>query len=205
MDDDFELLKAWRAGDEAAASRLIRRHFGRVYQFFRSKLDNDVEDLTQRTFMACVESRDRVETTSFRAYVLGVAHNLLLMHLRTKMRRDRRFDLTDVSAVDFGDSPSRLAAGREEQRLLLAGLRRIPMDLQIAVELFYWEDMTAGEIATVLAIPEGTVRSRLRRAKELLKEEVGKLGAAAEHRDSTVTNLEHWARSLRGKLGRNPE
>ena len=60
------------------------------------------------------------------------------------------------------------AAQHEEQRLLLEALRRIPLDLQIAIELHYWEGMSGPDLAQVLDIPEGTVRSRLRRAREPL-------------------------------------
>ena len=78
VDSDAELLERWRDGDEEAASKLIRRHFSRVYGFFRSKLDDHVEDLTQRTFMACVEAKERLgPDTSFRAYVLGTARRQL--------------------------------------------------------------------------------------------------------------------------------
>lgn len=206
MTSDIDLLEAWKGGDDGAASTLIRRHFSRVYQFFRSKLENDVEDLTQRTFMACVEKRDRFpETASFRAYLLGIARKQLLMYLRSKGRRAKRIEPLEVSAVDAGGSPSNVAAIREEQELLLAALRQIPIDLQIAIELFYWEEMTAGEIAVVLEIPEGTVRSRLKRARELLKDRIGGMQVSEQLRNSTVRDLERWAASLRGSLGKEPD
>ena len=79
MSDDLDLLEAWRAGDKEAAGTLLRRHFSRVFQFFRSKLDDHVDDLTQRTFMACVEARERLRPeVSFRAYLLGIARKQLL-------------------------------------------------------------------------------------------------------------------------------
>jgi RNA polymerase sigma-70 factor (ECF subfamily) len=201
--NDFELLASWKSGDEAAASRLIRRHFSRVYQFFRSKLDDQFDDLTQRTFTACLEARDRIpDHVSFRAYLLGIARKQLLMHFRTKMRREKRIELLDVSAIDLGASPSHVAAVHEEQQVLLAALRLIPVDLQIAIELFYWEEMTAAEIGVVLEIPEGTVRSRLRRARDLLKERIDAMGVPKHVRDSTIHDLEQWAGSLRGALGK---
>lgn len=198
MSDDVELLRRWREGDEEAASRLLRRHFSRVFNFFRSKLDSEVEDLTQRTFLACVESRDRLDDdTSFAAYLLGIARKQLLFHLRTKLRRDRRIELATVSAVDLAASPSVAAVIREEQELLLAALRRIPIDLQIAIELFYFEEMPGHEIAAVLEIPVGTVRSRLRRAKEALRAKLLDLDAPDDLKRSTVDNLEQWAEKIR--------
>ena len=198
MLSDAELLALWRNGDEDAASRLIRRHFAGVYRFFRSKLDDHVEDLTQRTFMACLEARERLgPDTSFKAYVLGVARKQLLFHLRGKLRHDRRFDLAEVSAVDAGASPVSAVAFREQQQLLLAALRRIPLDLQIAIELFYFEGLQGDDIARVIEIPVGTVRSRLRRAREALRVAIGELEAPAALAQSTIENLEHWAGRIR--------
>src|SRR5690606_12989864 len=91
--------------------------------------------------------------------------------------------------------PSHLDA-RHEQRLLLAALRHIPLDLQIALELHYWEGMAGPELAEVLGVPEGTVRSRLRRAKELLTERLGELADSPALLESTLSDLDGWARSL---------
>lgn len=203
MADDFELLAAWQAGDKQAASTLLRRHFSRVYQFFRSKLDDQVDDLTQRTFMAAVEQPERLaNATSFKAYLLGIARKQLLMHLRTRHRRDKRFELMEISAVDAGASPSQVVAVGEEQHVLLSALRQIPLDLQMAIELFYWEEMTTEEIGVVLEIPGGTVRSRLRRGRELLREAITKVAADPQLAESTIQNLDQWAASLRGVLAR---
>jgi RNA polymerase sigma-70 factor (ECF subfamily) len=205
MSDDLQLLRAWRSGDEAAGNRLVRRHFVTVFCFFSSKVQELATDLTQQTFLACVEGRDRLrEDTSFRAYLLAIARNLLYSYFRKKGRRDKVEQLGEVSIQDLAGSPSRVIALREEQRLVLLALRHIPVDLQIALELFYWEDMTMVEIGVVLGIPEGTVKSRLHRARRLLRQGMEDLAESADLLDTTADNLERWARSLRAALQPEP-
>ena len=101
-----------------------------------------------------------------------------------------------VAAV-AGPSPSTLAAAREEHRLLLAALRRLPISMQVALELFYWEGMGVAEIGEVLGIPVGTVKSRLQRARSRLEAIVAELAASEPLRRSTLGGFERWTRELR--------
>jgi RNA polymerase sigma-70 factor (ECF subfamily) len=91
--------------------------------------------------------------------------------------------------ADLAESPSQWAAQREDEVRLREALRRIPVELQIAIELFYFENMTAAEVATVLEIPEGTVRSRVRRALVRLRAELEQVGAAPDLVDRTMTQI----------------
>jgi RNA polymerase sigma-70 factor (ECF subfamily) len=195
--DDRELLLAWRAGDRDAGGELIERYHRLLYRFFRNKADDVVEDLVQRTFLVCVERRDEIrEGASFRAYLLAVARSEIVRHWREHGRGPARIDPLATSVEDLGMTPSRaLAASQEQQRLLLA-LRRIPLAFQVALELHYWEGATAPELAVVLDVPEGTVRSRLRRGKELLRDELARLGPLATLRDDTLAAVDDWARSV---------
>ena len=198
MRSDFELLDAWRAGDAKAGNELFRRHFDAVCRFFRNKVHDGVEDLIQKTFMACVRSRDAFRKEgSFRAYLFTIARHELYQHFERHSRDQRRINPEVDSVVHLGPGPSTVAARRAEQRLLLDALRKLPLNLQIALELFYWEDMSASELADVLGIPEGTVRTRLRRARQLLEESLRDSGASAPDISATLTGLEEWARSLR--------
>ncbi len=193
---DFELLEAWRAGDRAAGSRLFDRHFPALYRFFRGKLAEGVEDLIQTVFLACQSSSVPLRReASFRGYLFTVAKNELYRRFRER-RREGVLDLSLSSLEDMGISPRSIVAQHEEQRLLLAALRRIPVELQLIIELHYWEELSGPELAAALEIPEGTVRSRLRRAREALEREIAKLGQGELLR-STLTGFESWARSLK--------
>lgn len=198
----MELLQAWRAGDNAAGSRLLRRHFRTLFRFFRSKVSHGVEDLVQQTLLACSESAHRFRgDSSFKTYLLAIARTQLLMHLRKYARKGKQIDQLETSIADVLGSPSVVVAGKDEQKLVLAALRHIPIDLQIAVELHYWEEMRIDDIAVVVGIPSGTVKSRLNRARRLVREQILKAEQfPAALRETTAGELDHWARSLREKL-----
>jgi RNA polymerase sigma-70 factor (ECF subfamily) len=196
--DDYDLLAAWRAGDAVSGNKLVERHVGTLYRFFANKVSEGMEDLAQRTLLACVESKDRIDSTrSFRAYLLGIARHVLWRHYRHARRDDRAKLLGRASAESIVGTPSRELAVKEERKLLLHGLRRLPIDSQIALEMFYWEGMSIPEIAGVLEEPVGTLKSRLARGRVQLREEITEIEQREGVRESTLTKLEDWARSLR--------
>ena len=59
VDGDLELLRDWRAGDDGAGNRLVRRHFDSIYRFFENKVREGADEMTQRTFLGCVEAKER--------------------------------------------------------------------------------------------------------------------------------------------------
>ncbi len=180
--EDIDLLAHWRRGDTEAGNRLLRRHFSRVYRFFRSKLDRGAEDLAQQTFLAVVEGRDRIrDGSSFKGYVFGIARRQLMLVLRKRYRRPEALDLDAVSMsvlIDDKDpSPSQFVAQRHEQRLLISALRTLPLDYQIALELHYWEEMGVADIAAVLDASPGTIKSRLSRGRSALARAVERMAS----------------------------
>lgn len=202
-DDDVGLLDAWKAGDRKAGAALFERHYPSVLRFFHNKAGEHGKDLIQRTFLRCLEARDRIlPGSSFRAYLFGVARNVLLEHFRGVKRDGERIDgmVTTIQDLSPHPTPSSALSRKREVQLLLAALRRIPIELQMALELFYWEDMSAGEIAAVFDLPEGTIRTRLRRARQLLERELSASAASPAELRSTLSGLADWARQIRGEL-----
>ncbi|MCA9648863.1 MAG: sigma-70 family RNA polymerase sigma factor [Myxococcales bacterium] len=203
---DLELLEAWRGGDRAAGEELFERHFDAVARFFRNKVDRNIDDLIQRTFLACVESKDRFRgEASFRTFLFAVAHNVLGKHYRSQRRHGDRIDFGVTSVHDLAPSPSVVVAKHHEHRVLLQGLRRIPLEHQIVLELYYWERLSAAEVGKVLDVPEGTARTRIRRAKQLLEEQMTQLVQDKALLESTLVNLDAWAASLRDLLLQEPD
>jgi RNA polymerase sigma-70 factor (ECF subfamily) len=177
---DFELLSAWRDGEREAGDALVERYFDPICRFFRSKVGpnlTEVEDLIQRTFLDCAESVDRIEASSFKAYLFAVARNRLYDHLRRTHRRPIA-ELSATSIADLGTTPSQAVARNQEQALVIEALKTLPLDFQITLELKYWEQLSDPEIAEVLGVAPNTVRSRLARGRNLLKEALGEKNSA---------------------------
>lgn len=184
MQDDVELLEAWRVGDERAGRALFERYFGPVARFFSMRVRGDVDDLVQQTFEACVGGRDRVrDGASFRAYVFGVAYNVLRAYFRARRRAAEALDEHDTLPGDR-PGPSTWMRAREDEQLLREGLGELPRLLRSALELHYFEGLPATDIARILGLPEGTVRSRLRRGRRLLRIALWGLGVAPPATDS---------------------
>ena len=197
MADDTALVDAWRSGDQDAGARLFDQYYPSVARFFRNKVGPESSDLIQATFLACFEGLGRMRSTNFRSYLFAIACNLLRKHYRGKGRD--RVDLGSVSVHDLDPSPSSVMAANQRQRQLLEALRRIPVELQIVLELFYWESMTAAMIAEVLEVPVGTAKTRIRRARQLLHDQMQALDEEGLASNCTVEDLDDWARRLRGE------
>ncbi|MEM6992065.1 MAG: sigma-70 family RNA polymerase sigma factor [Myxococcota bacterium] len=192
---DAELLRIWAEGDKAAGGELLRRHFELLYRFFATKIDDKVDDLVQRTLLAAVERRDHIQDPDkFRAYLLGIARYQLIGYIRSKS--SGREDVLDASVADAAASPPSLVLARQEQRLLMRALRSLPLRLQIAVGLYYFDGMKVADIADITEAPVGTVKDRLARARTLLREAAETLASSPQLAASTVGGVETWLRSI---------
>ena len=199
MVDDAQLLEAWRAGDQRAGQALVRAHFNAVYRFFVNKAPTHAEDLTQETFLAVVEGSDRLrDPAALRAYLFGIARNRLFRHWRSTT--DREPETCCTEELCGGDtSLSDALARHQEHKLLLGGLRRLPLSLQILLELSYFEGLTDRELAALEAIPIGTLKSRLRKARTELERAMAAVGSS-EVLMSTTQDFAGWIASLRHRV-----
>lgn len=171
VSSEFETWQAWRAGDAASGTALVEEHFSAVYRFFTTKVPDDADDLCQATFSTCVEARTVFRgESSFRSFVLGIARKVLLRHLEGRGALMGGRAVSEVSIADLMPSPSSVAARVERRELLLEAMRSIPLEFQMVLELFYWEDLDTREVAEVLEVPQGTVKSRLSRARDHLRD-----------------------------------
>lgn len=172
-DTDAELLAAWAGGDRTAGDALVRRHFDAVFRFFRSKLTRDVDELAQRTFLACVESHGAYRAEgSFRAFILGIARIQLLRYLQRELPRapdPLELSAADVDAATRRGSPSFVVGAEQEMNIVLDAMRTLPLEVQICLELHYWEGMKIEEVAESVGAPVGTVKTRMHRGRAALK------------------------------------
>lgn len=201
--DDDELWRRHCDGDRQAWIALVRRYHGPIRRFFVNKTNRDSDDLAQATFQRIEEAKSRYEGRStLRSYFYGVARNVLREHVR-KRTRDEVIDLDNVTAQALDPRPSSLLCERAEQRLVLEGLRRLSLSHQIVLELFYWEDLTDVEIGEILEISHNTVRSRISRARDSLRDAIAAIRSADEPLPSTSANLDAWAAAVKPDLDRS--
>lgn len=201
MENEQALFEAWRRGDRKAGALLFDRYYEPLARFFHNKVNESATaDLIQNTFLACLEGRERISATnSVRGYLFGVAHNLLRRHYRSSRKSTEPIDFDKVSASELSPSISQILGARQEQRLLLEALRHIPIDCQEVFELHYWEQLGTTEIAEIIDVPVGTVKSRLQRGRRLLEEQLAALASSPALLRSTLSDLEQWAAELRDK------
>lgn len=178
---------------------MFSRHFDGIHGFLRRLAgDGSSEDLVQTTWMQCLRSVDKFNGQStFRAYLYGIARNVYYEHLRVRYRRDRLEDLLERSQEQLGASPLAMLAERQEVVIVAHALRRIPIDAQVLFQLYYWEKLPAPALAEMMGIPEGTVRSRLRKAKERIQEKIAELAGSPEELASTLSGFDTWAERVR--------
>lgn len=204
MDDveDRDLLTRWGDGDSAAGEALARRYFVIVRAYFMTKVPFDYEDLVQETFSRLLRKRDTYQgRSSFRVFLFGIAHMILLEFFRKK-RRNERFEPMESSAADLGGGrASSLMAEREHHRLLFDALRSLVLREQELLELYYWQGLTAGEIAALHEAPEPTVRTRIRAALKRLGKAYRELSAQAHDRELHEDDFEGWMKEIQQGLG----
>ena len=188
--DDAELLAAWRDGDRSAGDELVRRHVDAVRRFATAYSPQDAEELTQRTFAACVEGRDRIrDGTSVRAYLLGTARRLLMKSWDAKKKRA----VTTPSRIGLaspGTTPTQRLRREDERRLFGQALANLAEEFRETVQRFYLDEQPIKEIADELGIAVGTVKSRLSRGREQLRQQILALAAPDDQRNSLITTID---------------
>jgi RNA polymerase sigma factor (sigma-70 family) len=199
--------EAGARGTPRAGSRLVDRFVRPTARFFVNKVadSQDVDDLVSDTLEICARRLGSFEGRgTFRAYLFGIAHNVLRNYVRSRVRNGAEID-PEVDAIAFlGPSPVTALAQAREHRLLLRALRSVPLQLQIVLELAHFEQMSRREIAETLGLPAGTVATRLRTANALLERQ---LEALTDHTDlarSTAHGISTWASELRARIDARP-
>jgi RNA polymerase sigma factor (sigma-70 family) len=193
--DDITLLDRWRSGDKDAGAALFERHFDSIFGFFETKCEADADELTQRTFEACLKARDQFRReSSFRTYLFTIARNELYRVLRERQRRDAKLDFAVSSIAELVSTPGSRIARNQEHKQLVEALRRLPVEQQTLLELHYWEELEIAQLAEIFDAPAATIRTRLHRARKALKELVE--GAAPPKALETLESMDVWAKAL---------
>jgi len=163
------------AGDDAAVERLVRQYETGVYRLALSIVDDTAEanEITQETFISALRSlRSYEERKSFKAWLYTIALNHARSHLRKRKVMDRL--RTTVSSLFQIESQKRTLPEEdviqtEEEAAVWNALNKLDERHRIVIVLRYFHELSVTEIAETLALPEGTVHSRLHTARERLR------------------------------------
>jgi RNA polymerase sigma-70 factor (ECF subfamily) len=185
---DEQLLRQASSGQEAAFSALYRRWQGGIYRYSLrlSGSASIAEDVTQEVFLALMDRTFNYDPGlgSFAAYLYGIARNQVLR----RMARERVFaplaegteEEREVNAParNAHSDPLDSLARQESIDLLLRAVAALPLRYREVVVLCELQELSYGESAQVIGCPEGTIRSRLHRARVLLLEKLQEMARA---------------------------
>ena len=170
---DVDLVAAAQGGDRDALDRLLRRHHDRIHALARRMTGNDADaaDATQEALLAIVRGLDRFDQrAAFGTWAYRVATNACLDELRRRGRRPRPDPDAFMTTPAPGSDPADIVSARIDVDAALAAL---PDDFRAAVVLRDLCALDYAEIAEVLDIPAGTVRSRIARGRAQIAAHLG--------------------------------
>ena len=171
---DELLARRCKRGESQAWRMLVGRYEKRLLYFIRRLVDDerDAWDVLQQTWMSAVKSIGKLEEPrALRTWLYRIARNESINHLR---RDGRRMEASDSEAVEnvVDDSADDDTWSTETAEQVHAALARLPRRHREVLTLHFLEDASVEEIATVLDVPAGTVKSRLYYARAALREQL---------------------------------
>ena len=178
-----ETYERFSKGDVEAMSALVDAYEKELYNFcFRLTFNRqDAEDLFQQTWVKAVKNASRYEHREFKPWLMKICVNQFKDNCKEASRRKKHMaeDFSSTSAKDYllmaagsGETVEEQAEKRHMQALLVERIAKLPERQKVPMVLFYYQQMRLSEIARVLGVPEGTVKSRISTAKSRLKSEL---------------------------------
>ena len=182
---DHALIEATKGGDEAAFAEIVRRYRSPITNYLYRFL-NDYEeavDLAQETFVRVYFAADRYHTDyAFSTYIYRIATNLAISELRRRKRRrllsltglfqGEDNELAEFQPTDPRDLPDVELVDSEQSRMIEKAIATLPERYRAPIILREIEGRTYEEIAVILKLGLGTTKSRISRARNLLKEKL---------------------------------
>ena len=178
---DAELMARAAKGSPTAFGELVTRHGAAMHAYLARRTGpRDADDLLSEMWLAAFESRATYDTRwpDARPWLYGIARHALHAHWR-RSSRAATF-LPGTPADPWSEADSRIDATAQRAALLDA-LATLSEDDREVLLLVTWEDLSPAEVAVVLSIPPGTARSRLHRARALLRKTFASPVAVVPH------------------------
>jgi RNA polymerase sigma-70 factor (ECF subfamily) len=178
LSGDHKLVEHCLQGDDAAWETVVSSYGKRIYNlsYRYTNRKDEAEDLTQEIFIRVYQNLKsyRSDAGSFQTWILRVARNLAIDHYRQNRRYPQTGGSEELETMNIMDdkipNPQRAAEQVEASQFLQEGLQALSPELKESIILRDLEGMPYHEIAGMLSIPEGTVKSRINRGRiELAK------------------------------------
>jgi len=184
---DHGLLEAARTGDEAAFAELVRRYRNQITNYvYRMTNDYDLAvDLAQDTFMRVFRAADRYQTSyAFSTYIYRIATNLAISELRRRKRRrlvslsgffqdrERAGETLELDPADVRPLQDVTLVSEERRAAVARAIATLPDKYRAPLVLRDIEERSYEEIAGILELSEGTVKSRISRARSFLRDKL---------------------------------
>jgi len=177
------VLEQFVRGNTEATRMLVEMHNKELFNLcFRLTLSKqDAEDLYQATWLKAIRNANRYTDRAFRAWLFKICINQFRDNCRREKRRGQiiREDYVSSEAKDLlmevADSKESAEVYYEKQatrELLVAAINHLPEIHKVPLVLFYYQGLPYMEIAQIMQVPEGTVKSRISTAKKILKEKL---------------------------------
>ena len=182
LDPTDLLVKRCLGGDQQAWNEIVNRHWRKVFNIaykFVGKSDK-AEDLAQDIFLKIYKSLDTFDRrANFQTWLFSISRNLCIDHYRTIRREreviDHRVDTAKVWHADKRRNAYGDLEHKERVKLLRAALKQLAPTLRKAVIMRDLREMTYHEIAKILNVPEGTIKSRINRGRTELTRQLKQL------------------------------
>lgn len=163
---DETLLSRSLKGDKQAFTLLYQRYGERLFRFFKRTLKTDsatAADFTQELFLKVITKGNQFQTGAvFSTWTYTIAWNMCKNYWRQQRKWDHSLDTFENTIVDFSEE-NHLLSYEKNQRAddCLKTLESLPESHKICIHMRFYDELSIPEIALILDIPEGTVKSRI--------------------------------------------
>lgn len=186
LDEDQELIRKTLSGDRKAFEELMRKYEKKIFSFVVRMVRNEdtAVDLTQDFFFKIFTVLDKYNFEyKFSTWAYRICYNLVIDHIRKNQAAVDSLDDESVTAHDLLESGHisredgfKALARAETRDYVWRVVDQIPLKFRELILLRYIQDLKYEEIAEITSLPVGTVKNRIFKAKEILKQEMEKDG-----------------------------
>ena len=168
--DDLDLIRRMQAGDDDAVRDLYTQYGQRLYAYALRLTDDPAtaEDVTQNTLVTAWRTAHTFRAEGrLIAWLLGIVHHTAMKAIRN--RTNYLGDVAEETIREEQPSPEEQAQVKDERRWVRQGMQSLSPEHRAVLELIFYQELSLNEVAQVLNIPVGTVKSRLSYARTHLR------------------------------------